>query len=75
MQLKARVHNGQLVLDEPLDLPEGEEVLLQIADEGDDLDEEERAALHAALDRSVAQAQAGKLIPADEVMSGLRARR
>jgi putative addiction module component (TIGR02574 family) len=28
----------------------------------------ERAMLHAALEQSVAQAQAGKLIPADEVM-------
>jgi putative addiction module component (TIGR02574 family) len=28
----------------------------------------ERAKLHAALEQSVAQAQAGKLIPADEVM-------
>jgi len=75
MQLKARVEGGQLVLKEPTDLPEGEEVLLQIADEGDELDDEERAKLHASLEKSVAQAKAGKLIPASEVMSRLRSRR
>ncbi len=75
MQLKARVEGGQLVLKEPTDLPEGEEVQLQIADEGDELDDEERARLHASLERSVAQAKAGKLIPASEVMSRLRSRR
>jgi hypothetical protein len=73
--LKARVHNGRLVLDEPTDLPEGEELILQLADDGDSLDEEERAKLHAALEQSVAQAQAGKLLPADEVMSKLRTHR
>jgi hypothetical protein len=71
--LKARVVNGRLVLDEPTDLPEGEELTLQLADEGDSLDEAERAKLHAALEQSVAQAQAGKLLSADEVMSKLRA--
>jgi hypothetical protein len=42
--LKAHVHNGRLVLDEPTDLPEGKVVFLQPVD-GDDMDDEERAAL------------------------------
>ncbi len=49
-QSKARVEGGQLVLKEPTDLPEGEDVQLQIADEGDELDDEERARLHASLE-------------------------
>jgi len=32
--LKARVKNGRLVLDEPTDLPEGDEVALVPLDEG-----------------------------------------
>jgi hypothetical protein len=72
--LKARVINGRLVLDEPTDLPEGREVYLSVVDEGDDLDDEERAALHASIERSVAQAQAGELIDGDVVMAKLRAK-
>jgi hypothetical protein len=78
--LKAHVHNGRLVLDEPTNLPEGEVVELVPLDEvlangGDDLDEEERAALHAELEASVAEAEAGQLIDADKVMAELRAMR
>jgi len=44
-----------LILDDPVDLPEGSEVDLVPADEGDDLDDEDRARLHAALERSAEQ--------------------
>ncbi len=71
--LKAHVHNGRLVLDEPTDLPEGSEVRLTLADD-DDMDDDERARLHAALERSMAQAKAGKLIDADVVLGRLLAR-
>jgi hypothetical protein len=76
--LKAQVKNGRLVLDEPTDLPEGEVVELIPVDEvlasgGDYLDDEERERLHEALDRSVKQAQEGKLIDSDAVMAKLRA--
>ena len=52
--LKAHVHNGRLVLDEPTDLPEGKVVELVPLDDvlahgGDELDDEDRAELHAAL--------------------------
>ena len=55
--LKAHVHNWRLVLDEPTDLPEGEEVELVPLDEvldsgGDYLDDEERAALHRSIGSS-----------------------
>jgi hypothetical protein len=72
--LKAHVHNGRLVLDEPTDLPEGAEVTLTVTDE-DDLDDNERARLHESLRRSIAQAQAGQLIDADQVIGKLLARR
>jgi hypothetical protein len=78
--LKAHVKNGRLVLDEPTDLPEGEEIELVPLDDvlaagRDDLDDEERAALHAELEASVAEAKAGKLVDADVVLAELRASR
>ncbi len=78
--LKAHVQNGRLVLDEPTDLPDGEVVELVPLDEvlargGDYLDDEERAALHRELDASIAEAKAGNLIDADEVLAELRAMR
>jgi len=78
--LKARVHNGRLLLDEPTDLPEGEVIELVPLDEvlargGDYLDDEERAALHRELEASIAEAEAGQLIDADDVLAELRAAR
>lgn len=72
LPVKAHVKNGRLLLDEPTDLPDGTEVTLTIAD--DDLDDEDRARLHAALERSVAQAKAGRLVDADDVIARLLAR-
>jgi len=76
--LKAVVKNGRLVVDEPTALPEGTEIELVpvddvLADGGDDLDDEERAELHAELDASIAEAKAGKLIDAEVVLAELRA--
>lgn len=70
--LKARVRGGRLILDEPVDLPDGCEVDLVPADEGDALDDEDRARLHAALERSAEQFRNGRGIPADEVLRRLR---
>ncbi|HSO40316.1 MAG TPA: hypothetical protein VLT33_47650 [Labilithrix sp.] len=63
--------NGRLLLDEPTDLPDGEVMELMPVDDG--LAAEERAALHAELDASIAEAKAGKLIDADVVLAELRA--
>jgi hypothetical protein len=73
-QLKAHVKGGRLVLDEPTDLPEGTEVELVSVDDAD-FEPEERARLDAALELSMAQARAGKLVDADDVIGKLLARR
>lgn len=72
LPLRARVKNGRLLLDEPTDLPEGAEVELGVID--DDLDDSDRAALHAALEASEEEFKAGKGIPAAEVVAELRRR-
>jgi hypothetical protein len=70
--LKARVHNGRLLLDEPTDLPEGEAVYLQPV-EVDELDDEERARLHDALREGIEQMRAGETIDAARALAELRA--
>jgi hypothetical protein len=77
--LKAHVHNGRIVLDEPTDLPEGEVIDLVPLDDvlaqgGDYLDDEERAALHRAIERGIADVKAGRTVDAGEVIARLRAR-
>ena len=56
-----------------VELPEGTVLDLVIDDEGDDLDEEERRALHAQLDKALAAVNAGKGRPAADVLAELRA--
>jgi hypothetical protein len=78
--LKAHVHNGRLVLDEPTNLPEGKVVELVPIDEvlasgGDHLDDAEREALERELEASAREAEAGQLIDAADVLADLRARR
>lgn len=77
--LRAHVRNGRIVLDEPTDRPEGELVYVQlvdgvIADDRDDLDDEERAALHRELDASIAEADAGETEDFAQVLAELRQR-
>jgi predicted transcriptional regulator len=74
--LRASVQNGRLVLNEPTSLPEGAVVDL-VAIGGDaleDLDAEEREALHAALAEGIAQDDAGDTFDAEDVLTSLRAR-
>jgi hypothetical protein len=70
--IKARVHGGRLVVDEPTSLPEGTELELLPLDPGDWLDDADRAALHAALAQSQADVDAGRLVDAVDVLKRLR---
>jgi predicted transcriptional regulator len=67
------------VLDEPTDLPEGEDVELVLLDEvlasgGDYLDEEERRRHHESIERGPADVRSGRTVPAEPVIAKLRAR-
>jgi len=72
--IRARVHNGRLQLDEPTGLPEGTVLDLVVDDEGDDLDEAERAALHESISRACASIEAGRGRLMREVLDDLRRR-
>jgi hypothetical protein len=71
--LKAHVRNGRIVVDEPVDLPDGSELRVYLYDAASDgMGPEERAALEQALERSLAQADAGDLVDAEEVLAELQ---
>jgi hypothetical protein len=77
--LKAHVRNGRLVLDEPTDRPEGDEVELVPLDEvlasgGDYLDAAERERLHDSIERGMADVKAGRTVDARHMLAELRAR-
>jgi hypothetical protein len=73
--LRAHVVNGRIVVDEPVDLPDGAEVRVYLYDAAaDGMSKEDRAALEGALEESIAEADAGKLIDADDVLDELRGR-
>jgi len=54
--VRAHVHDGQIVLDEPVDLPEGAAVEVRLPEHNDDdhLTAEEHAEFEAALEEGVA---------------------
>jgi hypothetical protein len=72
--VKAQVRNGHLVIDEPTDLPEGTEWKLVLVDTfADEMDAEERAEFLRELEISAAEADAGQLVDAADVLAKLRA--
>ena len=70
--LRGHVEGGRIVVDEPVDLPDGTEVEIAVADD-DDMTPEERAELEASIDRGLEQAARGEMITAEELMRRLKA--
>jgi hypothetical protein len=70
---KVRVKDGRLVLDEATTLPDGAEVDVLVVD--DELTMQERAELHASLDRALDDSEAGRGMDAWEYLQQYRARR
>lgn len=72
--IKARVKNGQLVLDDPsTDLPEGSEVELMLV--GEEFDPEERARLIQAIEEGAEDIERGDYVDGMEFAKQLLARR
>ena len=69
---KIQVKNGRLVLDEATELPDGAEVEVLVID--DELTADERAELHASLDRALDDSDAGRAMDAWEFLDRHRAR-
>ena len=71
--LKTQVKNGRVTVDEPTNLPDGAEVEVIVID--DELSADERAALHASLDRGLDDSEAGRGMDAWDYLKQYRARR
>lgn len=70
--IRAHAENGRVVLDEPLNVPDGTPLNIVPVNDGDDLDDAERAELHAALDEAEDDVAAGRVVTVDEVWARLR---
>jgi hypothetical protein len=70
--IRAHAENGRVVLDEPLNVPDGTPLNIVPVNDGDDLDDAERAELHAALDEAEDDVAAGRVVTEDEVWARLR---
>ena len=69
---KVQMKNGRLVLDDPTDLPDIADVEVVVID--DELSAEERAELHASLDRALDDSDAGRGMDAWEYLERYRGR-
>jgi predicted transcriptional regulator len=72
--LKAHVENGRVVLDEAMELPDGTMLRVVAVADGDDLDDAERADLHAAIREGLEDMKAGRTYAAADVIAELRSR-
>jgi hypothetical protein len=72
--IRAKVKEGRLLVDEPTSLPEGTVLELVLDDEGDDLTENEREALNAALANAWQSAKTGNVRPARAIIGEIRSR-
>jgi hypothetical protein len=70
--LKAHVENGQVILDEPTDLPDGTVLYVVAEDNNDGLTAQERQAIREEIALSIAEEKAGgPLFDADDVLREL----
>ena len=70
--LKAHVENGRVVLDEPMDFPDGTVLRVVAVADGDDLDDAERAELHEAIREGLEDMKACRTYAAADVIAELR---
>lgn len=71
--LKAHVHNGRLVLDEPTDLPEGSEVEIVLV--VDDLEPAERARVVQSVEDGIEDFERGDHMDGFDFIAQMRAQR
>lgn len=71
--IKAHYANGQIVLDEPAEIAEGEPLFVLARDDDDEMNDDERAAIHRALDEAEEDITAGRIVSEEEMWAALRA--
>ena len=73
--LRARVQGGKLIVEDRVDLPDGAQVHLRIAENEDELDDDDRALLHREIDLSRAEAASSATVSTEKALAALRAAR
>jgi hypothetical protein len=71
LTLRGHVEKGRIVVDENVDLPDGTQVQLAVVDDADELDDAERARLHAAIEKAQDDFDRGEGVPAADVITEL----
>ena len=61
------------MLDEPAEIAEGEPLFVLARDDDGDMDDDERAAIHRALDEAEEDIAAGRIVSEEEMWAALRA--
>ncbi len=72
--LKAHIKDGQIVLDEPRELPEGAPVHVYVVSDDSDMSAEERAKLEAAIEEGAEDFERGEFDNAREFALRLAAK-
>lgn len=65
----------QLLMLDKHDRVELAHALLESVNDNDDMSDADRARLHAAIEQSIAEIEAGQTVPLDEALASLRAKR
>ena len=71
--VRGHVKDGRIVVDDPVDLPEGAAVEIAVLGDDEALSAEERAEVDAAIDEGIDQAERGETSPIEDVLRRLRA--
>ena len=69
--LKAIVSGGRAIIEDVGDYPDGTELVLSVVD--DEMTDESRAQLHAAIEQSIEEYEAGLALPAETLLAEMRA--
>lgn len=72
--MKAHVQDGQVVLDEPLQFPEGARLRVVLEDEEAEMSASEQQVLNAEIEQSLDEIDAGKYVQGQDLIARLRTR-
>ena len=70
--LKAIVQGGRAIIEDVGDYPDGTELVISVVAD-DEMSDESRARLHAAIKQSIEECDAGLAVPAEVVLAEMRA--
>lgn len=73
-EMKAHVEDGQIVLDEPMNFPNGMRLRVVPDEEEHEMSASEQKALNAEIEKSLDEVDAGHYVKGDDLIARLRTR-